>query len=919
MIKASTITKFKIGLLLFAFVISSVSIPLLKSTAVSASYNGNNLIDNAIFLKSNSMSQADIQSFLANKSSYLTNYVTLSGRDGANVSAAQIIYEAAQDYGINPQAILATIQKEQSLVTAQNPLPSQLNYAMGYGCPDSGTCSYPGFFNQIANGTWQLRFNYERANGNNTWWNSTSNYACSGATAYYSTGLYPGRTINFKDSTGAVYTTITLANAATSSLYCYTPHAYSTTSSPPYSGSYNFVNSFENWFGSSTNSHLSFSVIQDPSSAALYLETHTPSGGFKYYLPSLDIMKEWKVNNLPINQVSQSYFDSLITGNWVGHLVKDDWNNLFIVENGTLHYIQNTNYANIWGLDPATAVQSLGITYTIPSSTWAGRFVRDAALPSGQIWLVDGGSKRAIPDGNILYEWGYTPDQLTTVSSTYLNTLPTIAPANQYASDGKNTYLVDMNRKLEFANTNVENDFTSGQTASTYNASVLAYFQTVQTWQFVVDTSNSHWYMLENGEKHYITSSSMANLWGMAGNKTLTSVSPGFLATLPDGGNLTYIVQTQSPSMYWVIDNGTKRYIPNGSLTTAWDGIATPPIYSNQSLADLTRGADITSAINGNGSPFTYIMDNGTKRYLSSQSAVNGWSTGVTVSDVSNQLVSVVPEGSFINHLIKDGSGNGYLVMNGAAYPIDPAFYDAWGINSSTPSVINATITRYTSGSTLGGFIKINGIPYMVANGQKVPIKKYVDAYPSSAINGISLPNDYFNTAAEASYIIKSTNPTDNRTWLMTNGKKLLLGTFSQEVSYGYLSNSVQPTALPPATLNSIADSTQTISHLIQTGSSGIKFVNFGYSLGFPDGDTLTNYTGTSTVIQVSPSVFNNFALVRSTSRLIVDDYGNYYFMENGLKRHIMSGSVLSRYQSYNTTYLEGTTMADIPDGAPLN
>lgn len=220
--------------------------------AASAQYVENNLIDDNMFLNATSMNQSQIQTFLSGRGGYLARYSAYSNRDSATVPASQIIYEAAQDYGVNPQAIMAMLQKEQSLVTATNPTSSQLNFAMGYGCPDSSGCgtTYLGFYSQVDNATWQLRLNFERARGNNTWWNSSYSYVCRGTTRYYSTGLYVGRNVTFYDDYGTAYKTFTINDAATAALYCYTPHAYPGSSAEYYSGSYNFVTAFESWFGS---------------------------------------------------------------------------------------------------------------------------------------------------------------------------------------------------------------------------------------------------------------------------------------------------------------------------------------------------------------------------------------------------------------------------------------------------------------------------------------------------------------------------------------------------------------------------------------------------------------------------------------------------------------------------------------------
>lgn len=77
-------------------------------------------------------------------------------------SAAVILAKVAQACQINPQALLVTLQKEQSLITASGPRLKITSYqrAMGYGCPDTAPCDekYYGFFNQVYNAA--HRFHY---------------------------------------------------------------------------------------------------------------------------------------------------------------------------------------------------------------------------------------------------------------------------------------------------------------------------------------------------------------------------------------------------------------------------------------------------------------------------------------------------------------------------------------------------------------------------------------------------------------------------------------------------------------------------------------------------------------------------------------------------------------------------------------
>jgi hypothetical protein len=125
--------------------ISLVFSLILPAFAQAYSINIHNIITDTELLDSTSMSVTRIQEFLKSKGSYLANYST-NGK-----SAAQIIFDAANYYHINPKYILVRLQVEQSLVYDSDPSQTQLDSAMGYGCPDGGSCNpeYSGFYNQI--------------------------------------------------------------------------------------------------------------------------------------------------------------------------------------------------------------------------------------------------------------------------------------------------------------------------------------------------------------------------------------------------------------------------------------------------------------------------------------------------------------------------------------------------------------------------------------------------------------------------------------------------------------------------------------------------------------------------------------------------------------------------------------------------
>lgn len=90
-----------------------------------------------------------IQSLLASFQSWL------SAHDMDGVPFSKWLYEACMEAGIEPIMALAMLQKEQSLVqkwkVGQMPVQSKLDWACGYGCPETGgrNEAFKGFDKQI--------------------------------------------------------------------------------------------------------------------------------------------------------------------------------------------------------------------------------------------------------------------------------------------------------------------------------------------------------------------------------------------------------------------------------------------------------------------------------------------------------------------------------------------------------------------------------------------------------------------------------------------------------------------------------------------------------------------------------------------------------------------------------------------------
>ena len=247
----------------------------------SAAFNQNLIMDDTVFNASGSMSAASIDSWLNNNfpSSCIstnngfyspdpTGYSPSTGFTyGGNVSAGRVIADAAQAYGLNPQVILATLQKESSVVSGTASYHcNYINTAMGYGCPDGGSCptdpaTMSGFSKQVVIATWLFKFDQQRALGNTGWNIQYTNYPQAGdhwdnsddpPTCYYGP-MTQGNLSRGCSQPVAYYdgyttidnTSVHMDTGATASLYRYTPHFH---------GNQLFYDNFTAWFGGTISS-----------------------------------------------------------------------------------------------------------------------------------------------------------------------------------------------------------------------------------------------------------------------------------------------------------------------------------------------------------------------------------------------------------------------------------------------------------------------------------------------------------------------------------------------------------------------------------------------------------------------------------------------------------------------------------------
>lgn len=165
---------------------------LQSGTKPTTDFDPDTIISESAFRASDSMTAEQIQTFLDKQPGILAEYKA-PDHNGVVKTTAELIAEASVAYQISPKVLLVKLQKEQSLLAKARPSQTALDWALGVGKTDSRTLTkYRGFGNQVWYGAKSLNTN----------------------TKPWTPGI--SRTIDGS--------TVRPTNAATYSLYKYTPH-----------------------------------------------------------------------------------------------------------------------------------------------------------------------------------------------------------------------------------------------------------------------------------------------------------------------------------------------------------------------------------------------------------------------------------------------------------------------------------------------------------------------------------------------------------------------------------------------------------------------------------------------------------------------------------------------------------------------
>ncbi len=381
-----------------------------------------------------------VQNYYENPTTHETLFETKNVIKDGMISAAQIIYNASQKYGINPQVLLVLLKKE-SYVWGDNwPLKNEYNTVMGYACPDTAPCDskYFGFYNQVEMAAWQLNYYKEHI------------YS-------YNYRPYATNSILYSPTTSCGRKSVYLENLATTSLYIYTPYTpndaalrnYPGTATCGSYGNRNFFMYFSEWFGDTHGFNAAKRTIPD----------------YDYKILSTDKTKSLHISGDSDKAGSSIVADNLSNGSNIFSFRKNTDNSYTII-NSFSKLALDIPYANA---TVGTKIQqwtnngSNAQKWYIYSDGFSNYYISSVLAPSYVL---------SISKNNDI-----VLDVYGSQNSTPLKLIPVIKekiPNNNYTIESllKKDLLLDLYHNNPNENTNIDVNLANNTTAQTFSISL---------------------------------------------------------------------------------------------------------------------------------------------------------------------------------------------------------------------------------------------------------------------------------------------------------------------------------------------------------------------------------------------------------------------------------------------------------------
>lgn len=648
-------------------------------------------------------------------------------------SAAQIIWDAAQAYGISPKVLLINLHKEQALITDEWPLQRQYLYAMGAQCPDSTGCNpnYAGFSLQMHESA--KLFKYYIDSMTQPWWPYKKPYTT--------------QNIPWHPDSNCGSSPVYIESRATAALYTYTPYqpnqaalnaGYGTGDSCSSYGNRNFWLFYNDWFGPTLGS-----LVRTLASPDLYFT----DGQYKFIVPSMAVMVEFGFSMNDVRYVSQAEMDAMpIPGesspfsSSIGQIIKShddadsDGGAIYLVTNGFRIPIASMQQFSDFGFT-TDMIRYLPLSSVLQITPYGQQLSNFLQAPDLSVFKMENGKRRMVadlatliahnPSGNVTRVSLYTLSQIPYGVPLANNDLLFIGPDNglRLLQNGKTYTIPTMNVYECWGFSKIVNIRIGSY-------SVLGGAPSAGTLGCFAQNSAAQVYLMGGTVRHLVPSQ-----WAVGEVPTINDVT---INRLPDTGAAKSVLRSPSGALA-VIENGTRRSIPTLAIFNE---------LGYQS-SDITQISDST---------FYSIPAGAAKYSVGTLLLEPDGSISITVSDNSRRHIRSI--GQFLDY----GFGGSPL------------------INAATTD-----LQAYASPGSLDNFINVDGVAIIVDSGKTFALSntELQTAYNKSPASLITAPPQVIRKASAvvATRFIRSYS--DPSVYYMDNGQKRPIPSWQRVVELG--------------------------------------------------------------------------------------------------------------------------------------
>lgn len=899
----------KIKILILISAVYLFGIFINAPTTKAASFEPGRIIDNSVFNNKNSMSVTDIQNFLNTKvptcdtwhtagpsaQGAVPPWICLKNYNENGKSAAQIIWEQAQNFNINPQVLIVTLQKENGLITDTWPYPWQYRTAMGFACPDNGTCdpAYYGFTQQV----------YQAARHFRNFYDLNPNWSIPFRPGINYIKWAPYNNETKLDTCGG--NNVNIQNRATAALYSYTPYQpnsaalnnlYDNGDACSAYGNRNFWRDFNSWFGSTLGN--TYTIIKSSTSPNQYVY----ESGMKRLIPSPEVKVAWDLQDQEIiSNYSQTQIDSIPSrdGKPLSNIARIDGSQaVYLVDNGNKYYIPSLQTMTSWGLDSNNIVDvGVGIGSSPSIGGNLGYSVRSPNTSDQRIFMVDGGSLRPYSNIDVLRAWeGENPLSIMPSVGLFNSLGPIGSGINSNRITGQNQeFLVVAGQKLP-SNTSISSLYPgTTNTVSTHSLSRLV-TSAPASW-FIRANDDTTVYMIDEGMKHAVQSPSQLIAWSPYGSPYINVVNRSLINSIPTGSPLTQYVANQSGQYFFF--TGQKLPVP-ANLANEYANSRLGSFSVSSVLMSLyPNGPSASGFIRGASSPVVYILDGSNIRSvtdLPTFTLLNG-ARGELTTLVYDFCLSQFNQGSGMSAGVSAGGIN-YVFDNGVYYSVTAETSSNWGFGGYV-AINPSTLSRFTSGGSLDSKVKSSGSYYLMRSGR---------SFSTSNLNVAELwnmPSAQDHSSLLTGVVVKggilqpffaSSVAGDYRIFLKDTNNSYILTSPAQVYNYGFI-NSALP-KLSGSEISILSDGQLSKNSVLSEGKYYIVDGGKKRPVAYPETINAWGLGNSANYISISQNLSSYLSETEPISVLIRGTAPNVYLMENGKKRWITDPKVLSQQYS---------------------